>query len=1377
MAKSIKNSKNVVADSTITAETVHVGDKINQFLSPTTPNFTQDWFTNHINTAVANLHDRYSPKEHFDLPAAQMFSGLARDVAFQAYAKECFHLFLKTVQEKTNSLRNSAVDKAFLELVERLRTDIRAFYDKIQWSAGVPLDLSSCIDLVECLHEETEKTRAEFREKRHQELENRHEQKQEYHTEPFSSELYGLRELRNTAVDFLEILDGNVFKLAAKPTLLLTGKAGNGKSHLLGDSASKKATENQPVVLILGNQLKMGTDFWLQMLGTIGLHCNGEVFLTELNEAGKKAGVRALLMIDALNEGDGKEIWKHHIAGFVEQISRYPYIGLVLAVRSTYLDAIVPKTLLESKAIVRFEHQGFSGYELEAVKHFCHLFELVQPRFPILSPEFTNPQLLLLLCKTLKKKGQKTLPEGMSGITAIYESYLEAVNERMADKLGYPEQKNWVRKGLEKLGDALTNGGEQHLETEKAIQIFRELSPEFGAKLFDELTFRESILTEDSRLLNYKTKERVEVIGFGYERLRDYLIARRLLSQQVQKDDVTAAFQKEGFFKGFFAPERLYRNKGVLEAIAVLLPELYGMEIVEVFPELSLKSDNNQLGYFVVESWIAGLFWRKKETIDQQKITDLFRKWVRHSGTANDLQNMRLSLAVIPNHPLNADWLHASLERLSMPVRDSVWSSFLNETMSNDESGIKRTIDWIWREEELEKLPDEVVRLAAILLGWCFTSSNRHLRDLATLTAVRLLDERPDILVKWMQKFELVDDMYVQERVFAVALGVTLRMENQQGIVKIAQYVYERVFSQGEPPVHILLRDYARTTVEYAFHLQLPVNLDAQKIRPPYSSTFPNCPSESDVKKYEVQYDSEEFAKDKIGFSAQSSIEHSVLTWDFNRYVIKSKVSYFATVSFTKKQEINAFIKGLNKELRQLMKLYEGVFELVVMHKEKKVRSEFLKYEDTFRERLQTTNEQIISLLNEEQRCFFIETICPFLSQKFFSKYRNGLKFDHEPIARWILQRVFELGWSRELHGNFDYNVREYGHQQEEGLKAERIGKKYQWIAFHEIMARIADNYYLYEYSEKPRLFEGTFSPFLRTMDPTYPYINREYHPIKQPVATSSWFIPVAPDNWHDPNWINLKEGLPDPINLTQFTDEKGQSWLAIINFPEWKSEEDFGEKDYRSKRIWYQIRAYFIHQKDENKAMKWFSKQNFMRKWMLEHKGHYELFEREMFWSNAQRHFDARARSDGFKAWRKTHKSATFNVMVPIEEYESGGGSFELQGGHFFKPSAYLWEKMDLKYGKKTGQVFDKHGGLAFQDFSTISDKQHIFLVNKDILLEFLREHKLSITWTILGEKQLFGNIDNYRDFIIKEINGVMLLNPTGEISVVNFQCDDRKD
>ena len=94
--------------------------------------------------------------------------------------------------------------------------------------------------------------------------------------------------------------------------------------------------------------------------------------------------------------------------------------------------------------------------------------------------------------------------------------------------------------------------------------------------------------------------------------------------------------------------------------------------------------------------------------------------------------------------------------------------------------------------------------------------------------------------------------------------------------------------------------------------------------------------------------------------------------------------------------------------------------------------------------------------ISVKKPAFLNKTIIPYFDKKINNEQHNAWQ-----IRYWIVNRVFELGYDKEIHGEYDYSVRNYYSYNRHDNKIERIGKKYQWIAFYEIMAMLSDNYKL----------------------------------------------------------------------------------------------------------------------------------------------------------------------------------------------------------------------------------------------------------------------------------------------------------------------------
>ena len=67
-------------------------------------------------------------------------------------------------------------------------------------------------------------------------------------------------------------------------------------------------------------------------------------------------------------------------------------------------------------------------------------------------------------------------------------------------------------------------------------------------------------------------------------------------------------------------------------------------------------------------------------------------------------------------------------------------------------------------------------------------------------------------------------------------------------------------------------------------------------------------------------------------------------------------------------------------------------------------------------------------------------------------------RFPTEGIRNWVVKRAYELGFDVNLHGAYDRFAKKWTFRNSD-KRIDRIGKKYQWIAFYEIMGILADNY------------------------------------------------------------------------------------------------------------------------------------------------------------------------------------------------------------------------------------------------------------------------------------------------------------------------------
>ena len=141
--------------------------------------------------------------------------------------------------------------------------------------------------------------------------------------------------------------------------MILRGDAGTGKTHLLCDVAKSRVSEGAPAVLLMGQWFTDSTEPWTQALQQLDMprDATAEQFVGALEASAQVANRRALLIIDAVNEGRGREIWPPHMSSFLSRIEKSPWIGVVLSVRSSYEENIIPENVRERAVVVT--HTGF----------------------------------------------------------------------------------------------------------------------------------------------------------------------------------------------------------------------------------------------------------------------------------------------------------------------------------------------------------------------------------------------------------------------------------------------------------------------------------------------------------------------------------------------------------------------------------------------------------------------------------------------------------------------------------------------------------------------------------------------------------------------------------------------------------------------------------------------------------------------------------------------------------------------------------------------------------------------------------------------------------------------------------------------------------
>ena len=178
----------------------------------------------------------------------------------------------------------------------------------------------------------------------------------------------------------------------------------------------------------------------------------------------------------------------------------------------------------------------------------------------------------------------------------------------------------------------------------------------------------------------------------------------------------------------------------------------------------------------------------------------------------------------------------------------------------------------------------------------------------------------------------------------------------------------------------------------------------------------------------------------------------------------------------------------------------------------------------------------------------------------------DQISYPTERARRWIFMKSIKYGWTPELFRQFERDLR-HGSASHDTRKPERFGKKYQWIAYYELLARVRDNFHPHPSwgsDDFETNFGGLWQTFDRDIDPSVPPTHdfraliersKEKRPIfsQSEVAVSLEMLAdhnlerYIEDSANDP--LKDYNSLPKAVDVLEVLDQDGRAWLLLDAF------------------------------------------------------------------------------------------------------------------------------------------------------------------------------------------------------------------------------------
>lgn len=321
---------------------------------------------------------------------------------------------------------------------------------------------------------------------------------------------------------------------------------------------------------------------------------------------------------------------------------------------------------------------------------------------------------------------------------------------------------------------------------------------------------------------------------------------------------------------------------------------------------------------------------------------------------------------------------------------------------------------------------------------------------------------------------------------------------------------------------------------------------------------------------------------------------------------------------------------------------------------------------------------------------------------------------------------------------------------------------------------------------EKKQLqYKGSFEPSARDIDPT---ILIKETKIDKKSEQTFWWTPKVDLDWNMENrlWIKYTKDLPKLQELLEVTYTNNDTWIVLSSYPDWDEPIKKGYDRYEMvyKGLWYQFRSYFIPKNELNDFQQWANDKWFWNNWMPESKGHYQMFSREHYWSEAYRFFQ-NPYYGGHEDWTqiepeygKDKEKYQNKIALTTDEYywEEEFDYSKESSFRILKPSKLIFDGLRMKYSKRDGEFIDANNKIICFEASVYNESYQCLLVKKENLFEFLEKNDLTIVWTVIGEKQIhtpMSNRDNFDGYM--QISGYSYLDKDEiNLGTVNVRITD---
>ena len=348
---------------------------------------------------------------------------------------------------------------------------------------------------------------------------------------------------------------------------------------------------------------------------------------------------------------------------------------------------------------------------------------------------------------------------------------------------------------------------------------------------------------------------------------------------------------------------------------------------------------------------------------------------------------------------------------------------------------------------------------------------------------------------------------------------------------------------------------------------------------------------------------------------------------------------------------------------------------------------------------------------------------------------------EKKKMGEWILQRATrDFGYKDSGCEEYDaYMLGKHGGGRAKPIWAERVGKKYQWVALYQLASRLHDHFERKRDSWEP---EPLQTPLIlkegRKIDPTLPP-----NVVEKESDAGSWWMSSSADldsakMYSDEDWIASIEGVPALENLLSIVENDGQNWRLLVSYPSWRQRDEGADWNDPYRQVWIHVKGYLIQKQDIATAHNCLHRRNFFGNWMPDgptwlhgFAGEYPwgtLFNTESeAWQGLGGHDEVKLPIACEPCWNQLAVEWEYDASLP-------------RNFHMFVPARTFSLVADLWWDGRNGYRL-ANGKTVFRDPSVTEVGPAALVADADELAKLLDKLEMCLIWTLLGEKWVVRN------------------------------------